>query len=34
MLVVALVVVGLGFWLPGPLYQVVLQTARILEGAP
>jgi len=34
MLLVALVVVGLGFWLPGPLYQVVLQTARILEGAP
>jgi len=34
MTLVAAVVVALGFWLPGPLYQLVQQTARIIEGMP
>ena len=34
MVLVAAVVVVLGFWLPAPLYQLVQQTAQILGGAP
>ena len=33
MSVVAVVMVTLGCWLPGPLYQLVEQTARIIGGA-
>lgn len=31
---VAVTVVGLGFWLPGPLYELVCQTSQIIGGAP
>ncbi len=34
MTLVAVVVVGLGFWLPTPLYRLVQQTARIIGGMP
>ena len=34
MTLVTAVVIGLGFWLPAPLYQMVQQTARILGGGP
>jgi hydrogenase-4 component F len=34
MLLVAGSVVGLGFWLPGPIYNLVKQSAHIIEGAP
>ena len=34
MLLVAAVIVGFGFWLPGPLYQLVQQSGQILGGAP
>jgi hydrogenase-4 component F len=34
MALVAVAVIALGFWLPGPLYEVVQQTARILRGTP
>jgi len=27
-------VITLGFWLPGPLYELVRQTAQIIEGVP
>ena len=33
MMLVTLAVVGLGFWLPGPLHQLVQQAAHIVEGA-
>lgn len=33
MMVVAVMIIMLGFWLPGPLYQLVRQTAQIIEGA-
>jgi hypothetical protein len=31
-LLVAAVVILLGFWLPGPLYKLVQQSARIIGG--
>lgn len=34
MMLVALAVIGLGFWLPAPLYELVQQAARILGGTP
>ncbi len=34
MALVAVPVVTLGFWLPGPLYELVRQTAQIIEGVP
>ena len=34
MILVAVTVVGLGFWLPGPLYELVRQTTQIIGGAP
>jgi hypothetical protein len=34
MVVVAIAVVCLGFWLPGPVYELVRQTAQIIGGAP
>jgi hydrogenase-4 component F len=34
MLLVAAVVVGLGFWLPGPLFDLVQKSVNILGGAP
>jgi hydrogenase-4 component F len=34
MTLVAVPVVTLGFWLPGPLYELVRQTAQIIEGVP
>jgi hydrogenase-4 component F len=34
MVVVAVAVIGLGFWLPGPLYELVRQTTQIIGGAP
>jgi len=34
MALVGVSVITLGFWLPGPLYQLVQQTAQIIEGAP
>jgi hydrogenase-4 component F len=34
MALVAVPVVMLGFWLPGPLYELVRQTANIIAGAP
>lgn len=33
MIIVAVAVAGLGFWLPGPVYELVRQTAQILGGA-
>ncbi|MGH7973451.1 MAG: proton-conducting transporter membrane subunit, partial [Limisphaerales bacterium] len=33
MLVVGLVVIGLGIWLPAPLYELVQKSARIVGGA-
>jgi len=33
MVVLAMAIVGLGFWLPGPLYELVCQTSQILGGA-
>ena len=30
----AFAVIGLGFWLPGPLYELVRQTTQIIGGAP
>jgi hypothetical protein len=33
MAIVAVAVVGLGFWLPGPLYELVRQTTQIIGGA-
>jgi hydrogenase-4 component F len=32
MIVVALCVITLGFWLPAPLYELVLRTAQIIRG--
>ena len=34
MIVVAVAVVGMGFWLPGPIYELVRQTSQIIGGAP
>jgi hydrogenase-4 component F len=34
MILVAIPVVTLGFWLPGPLYELARQTAQIIEGIP
>jgi len=34
MIVVAAAVVGLGFWLPGPLFELVRQTSQIIESTP
>jgi hydrogenase-4 component F len=34
MAVVALAVIGLGFWLPGPLFKLVRQTTLIIGGVP
>ena len=34
MVMVAVTVVGLGFWLPGPLYELVRQTTQIIGGVP
>ena len=34
MVAVVVVIVLLGFWLPAPLYELVRQTAHIIEGAP
>jgi len=34
MALVAVPVTTLGFWLPGPLYELVRQTAQIIEGVP
>jgi hydrogenase-4 component F len=34
MLLVAAAVIGLGFWLPGPLYELVSQTSQIIGGGP
>jgi hydrogenase-4 component F len=34
MALVAAPIIALGFWLPGPLHQLVQQTARIIGGAP
>jgi hydrogenase-4 component F len=34
MLTVAVAVIGLGFWLPGPLYELVRQTTQILGNNP
>jgi hypothetical protein len=34
MAMVAVAVVGLGFWLPGPLYELVRQTTQIIGGVP
>ncbi len=34
MALVAAPVITLGFWLPGPLYELVRQTAQIIGGAP
>ena len=34
MLVVALVVIMFGVWLPGPLFSIVQQSARIIGGVP
>jgi hydrogenase-4 component F len=34
MTLVAVVVAALGFWLPGPLHRLVLQSAEIIGGAP
>jgi hydrogenase-4 component F len=34
MVLVAVAVVALGFWLPGPLYQLVVQTAQIIQATP
>jgi len=30
----AFAVVGLGFWLPGPLYELVRQSTQIIGGVP
>ena len=30
----AVVIVGLGFWLPAPLYELVQQSAQIIGGVP
>jgi len=32
MAIVAVVIVGLGFWLPGPFYQLILASAHIVAG--
>jgi len=34
MTLVAVSVIALGFWLPGPLHQLVQQTAQIIGGTP
>ncbi len=34
MVIVAAAVIGLGFWLPGPIYELVRQTTQIIGGAP
>jgi hydrogenase-4 component F len=34
MVSVGVVIVGLGFWLPAPLFELVQQTAQIIAGAP
>jgi len=34
MAVVAVAVIGLGFWLPGPLYELVQETALIIGNTP
>jgi len=34
MMVAAVTIVGLGFWLPGPIYELVRQTTQIIGGAP
>jgi hypothetical protein len=34
MAMVAVAVIGLGFWLPGPLYELVRQTTQIIGGVP
>ena len=34
MVIVAVAVIGLGFWLPGPIYELVRQTTQIIGGAP
>jgi hypothetical protein len=30
---VGVAVVGLGFWLPGPIYELISQTTQIIGGA-
>jgi hypothetical protein len=34
MVMVAVAVIGLGFWLPGPLFELVRQTTQIIGGVP
>src|SRR5262249_940868 len=34
MILVALAIITLGFWMPGPLFELVHQTARIIGGSP
>ena len=34
MLLVAAVILGFGFWLPGPVVNLVNQSAQILGGVP
>jgi hypothetical protein len=34
MVFVGVVIVGLGFWLPAPLFELVQQTAQIIAGSP
>jgi hypothetical protein len=34
MVLVSVAAVALGFWLPGPAYELVRQTAGIIGGAP
>ena len=34
LVVVAVPVITLGWWLPGPLHELVQQTAQIIGGAP
>jgi hypothetical protein len=34
MLLVAIVVVGLGFWLPAPLFDLVQKSVYIIGGTP
>jgi hydrogenase-4 component F len=34
MALVSAVIITLGFWLPGPLHQLVQQTVRIIGGSP
>jgi hypothetical protein len=34
MILVAISVVVLGFWLPSPLHRIIQQTAHIIRGTP